>query len=60
MEHFILGMITGVIAGIFLGAGIANDIWSTEAIDRGYAWYCPDDGRLTWKNECEETVIPKD
>jgi hypothetical protein len=25
-----------------------------EAIERGYASYCPQDGRFAWKGECDE------
>ena len=29
--------------------------WQQEAISRGYALYCPSDGKFAWNNECEAT-----
>lgn len=31
------------------GAGVVR----AQAIERGYALYCPDTGRFAWKDECK-------
>lgn len=30
-----------------------NSYWEAEAIERGYALYCPLDGEFAWKGECD-------
>jgi hypothetical protein len=28
--------------------------WQREAIQRGFATYCPDSGEFAWKGECDQ------
>lgn len=37
-----------------LGRTDATNIMRTEAISRGYAMYCPDDGEFAWIGECDD------
>ena len=50
-----LGLAAGFLLGVMVGAGIADKIARTEAIERGFALYCPDDGAFAWKDECDDT-----
>lgn len=47
--------------GFVFGFGLAallltadRNGWRAEAIERGYAQYCPDDGQWAWKGECDK------
>ena len=53
--------------GFLLGVGLAGFVFFTigvhigspkivqrQAIERGYALYCPQDGEFAWVGECEE------
>lgn len=50
MAIVVIGLIC---LGIFFG-GSAFGTWKMEeqAIERGYAIYCPVNGKFAWKNEC--------
>jgi hypothetical protein len=57
-EFLLIGIIIGLIVGIG-GAGslminaTVNE-YREAAIERGYAQYCPKDGKFAWKDECEQ------
>ena len=42
------------VAGTFGGGYIASNTLESQAIERGYALYCPTDGDFAWVGECEE------
>lgn len=45
-----------VIGLIFLWIGDVTNLqaqYRTEAIERGYAQYCPQNGRFSWIGECD-------
>jgi hypothetical protein len=56
LGFIIIGLIVG--AGLYimiLGSGISNNVankYKTQAIERGYALYCPTTGNFAWINEC--------
>lgn len=54
-----VGFVTLVVFLIFLvlsNAAISGDVFALkrQAIERGYALYCPADGEFAWKGECEQ------
>lgn len=50
----IFGLLLGALIGFFAGGAGAGAFFKAEAIQRGYASYCPIDGRWAWKGECGE------
>jgi len=45
-------LITSV-ALIYMSSITTNDeFWQSQAIERGYAIYCPSNGSFAWKEEC--------
>lgn len=55
---FVIGAVAVVLvpvlaAYIALGHFNAPD-WQDEAIERGFALYCPSDGKFAWKGECAD------
>ncbi len=51
-----LGGVLGFVLGLILfGVAAANSIEANwrDAMSRGYAEYCPKDGRFAWKGECQ-------
>ncbi len=54
MESF--GFVVGMALGLLVVIGAAAIMPSpllAEAIQRGYAQYCPNDGQWAWRGECE-------
>jgi hypothetical protein len=47
---FVTFWVWSFVAAVFF---TPNSIWKNEAIDRGYALYCPVDGVFAWKGECK-------
>jgi hypothetical protein len=43
----------GAVLGILIAATSVAQ-WHSEAINRGYAIHCPDDGRWAWIGECDK------
>ena len=33
---------------------VTQDKWQEQAIERGYAQFCPLDGEFAWNGECED------
>lgn len=47
-----------VIAMIFLGGMYAGKVeLKHQALEHGYALYCPDTGEFSWKDECGEEKV---
>lgn len=44
----------GLLVGVVIGAVIFDSGYKAEAVERGYASYCPTDGNWAWKGECRE------
>ena len=47
----------GVVAlwiGFALGYAATKEWYRTDAIERGYGLYCPENGDFAWKGECGE------
>lgn len=42
------------IAGWSFGEKMVMGKMETQAISRGYALYCPDNGKFAWVGECDE------
>lgn len=40
--------------GIILGSMLKGDEMRSQAVERGYATYCPQNGNWAWKGECDE------
>ena len=58
MIDFISGIGTGIAAGLLVGflwfPAVTTSNLEHQAIERGYAAYCPDTGNWAWKGECHE------
>ena len=51
-QFFIAGMVLGAfLNGLFVTV-VLNYNWRSDLAERGYAQYCPIDGRWAWKDEC--------
>lgn len=46
--------------GLVMGAMSTSDMYEEQAIERGYALYCPADGNFAWKGECKGIVKPEE
>ncbi len=42
------------VLGVGCGSRLTSDVYKAQAVKRGYAQYCPDDGAWAWKGECEK------
>lgn len=52
---------TGVLApGYITWEHFSAPDWQAEAIERGYALYCPADGEFAWVGECEDLQTKKE
>ena len=51
MTELFLGICFGATIAV-VSWGITNDHWKNEALDRGLALYCPNDGEWAWMGEC--------
>lgn len=40
--------------GLIGGMGLSDNIWRGDVISRGFAEYCPEDGRFAFTGECEK------
>lgn len=45
-------MIIGILMG-FVGQALTVSNLKSQAIERGYALHCPQEGEFAWKGECE-------
>ena len=45
----------GIFFGGMVGLGVEVNQYRSQAIERGYALYCPNDGAFAWKGECDDT-----
>ena len=50
---FVLGMAFTIMCVVVGAKLVETTITEINAIDRGYAAYCPTDGKLAWIGECE-------
>ncbi len=50
---FIVVLVVGLIIGILIGHIATSQDFQAEAIQRGYALFCPQDGEFAWKDECD-------
>lgn len=48
----IISLALGIMSGIFVASTIVRFAWEGEAIGRGLALYCPQDGHWAWVGEC--------
>lgn len=59
MFDFLVWLV-GIVIGVWLYAEVVELIHSDasalkqQAIERGYALYCPADGKFAWVGECEQ------
>ena len=49
-----LGLTVLVLVIVFLNQNYTLYYLKSEAIERGYALHCPQDGEFAWKGECEK------
>ena len=57
MENFTAGFLLGLIVAAVLAEiilDVENTAWKQMSVQRGYASYCPMDGKWAWKGECKE------
>lgn len=59
MGHYVYGFMTGSVVGVFIFSFTVmvpltspNNVWQSQAAQRGYAEYCIPDGKFAWKGEC--------
>ena len=55
--QFMAGFFSGAVLTAILSGLMAYDTGDRlkrQAIERGYALYCPTTGDFTWKGECDE------
>lgn len=50
----VIAVLLAFIGGMFIGSAIQLDMDQKEVISRGYAIYCPADGKFAWVGECDE------
>ena len=51
--EIVLIVLAAIVAAIFFGGMYAGSYkYKQEAVERGYALYCPDTGNFSWKDEC--------
>ena len=48
----IFGLLGGLGFGLAIGASIEGGTYEAQAVERGYAQYCPADGAWEWVGEC--------
>lgn len=51
MDELFFGFCFGALVTV-MAWGITNDVWKNEALERGLALYCPNDGQWAWNGEC--------
>lgn len=56
--HYTMSVLLGIVVLLLIlaygrGDRMERDV-QKQAIERGYALYCPADGEFAWKGECEE------
>lgn len=47
----------GLMIGVLIEHSKGSEFRETQAIERGYAQYCPTTGRFAWKGECNATLM---
>lgn len=46
-------ILVGIVVAIFFGGQLyGTSLMQKEAVSRGYATYCPADGKFAWMGEC--------
>lgn len=50
----LIGVLAGLVLTFSLTASLVTYGFEHQAIERGYALYCPDTGNFAWKGECGE------
>jgi hypothetical protein len=58
MNEFLVGIGAVILLGVGIFIGMLStdgqiDIVKNEAIERGFALYCPKNGDFAWQGECE-------
>lgn len=53
MTEALVGLWVGLMAAA-IAWGITNDRWKNEALERGFATYCPMNGQWAWNGECDK------
>ena len=49
---FIILIIITITVGFVAGSQRTGDAYKAQAVERGYAQYCPTDGAWAWVGEC--------
>lgn len=49
----LIGLSFGLLIGLTLGSVFGGSAYKQEAIERGYALYCPNNGEWSWAGECD-------
>lgn len=53
LKLMLLCLAAGLLFGLLAGMGVREVAFRSQAIERGFALYCPDDGAFAWKDECD-------
>ena len=48
----VIAVLMAFIGGMFIGSALQLDMDQKEVISRGYAIYCPDNGKFAFIDEC--------
>jgi len=48
-DHPFIGLVIGIVSGALVGAGIGAAIIKQTAVEKGHAFYHPQTGHFTWK-----------
>ena len=51
MTELFLGVCFAVLIAV-MAWGVTNTLWKIDAVERGLALYCPNDGEWAWVGEC--------
>ena len=49
----IIGLGFGVMLGLLVGGSLVGEAYREEAVERGYALYCPNNGNFSWVGDCD-------
>lgn len=48
-----IGLGLAILLGILVGGSLVGESYREEAVERGYALYCPNNGDWAWVGDCD-------
>lgn len=55
MSEIPFGIFLGLLLGVFVTILISDAVWRRDAIEHGFASYCPNTGNFAWTGKCSPT-----